>query len=68
MDQATGKCNNPDCSQFGMEKSVVVAITYGYRLGKNSVICPECDNALVVKQRQKLRQRVARILDSIKHA
>lgn len=63
MEKTTGKCINPACSQFGLEKSVLVTMMYGYGQGE-TVVCPECDNLLVVKRRHRtMRQRVARILD-----
>ena len=63
MEQKIGKCFNPDCSQLGLEKSVLVAVMHGYGQGK-TVVCPECDNLLVVnRQHRTIRQRVARILD-----
>lgn len=66
MEKTTGKCSNHDCSQFGMEKSVLVVTRYGYGQGENSVVCPECENPLLVNLGHRtIRQRVVFILDNL---
>ncbi len=45
MKPTTGKCMNAECSQFGVEKSFDVAMTYGYVEGR-AAICPECEAPL----------------------
>jgi hypothetical protein len=63
VEQETGKCLNPDCSQWGLAKSLLVTKMYGYGQGA-TVACPECDNQLVVTLRHRsIRQRVADIFD-----
>lgn len=47
MEKSIGRCTNRDCSQFGRDKSVVVAQMYGYERA-SAAVCPECDEFLVV--------------------
>ncbi len=46
MGDIMGKCVKQDCTQFGQEKNIEIAMLYGYILGA-SVICPDCEDPLV---------------------
>ncbi len=50
LEQATCKCVNPDCSQSGVEKSALIAMMYGYGRARTLIICPECQNLLVINR------------------